>query len=144
VARKRDYKKEYVRRQELARLKGYKSYYDYRLHRHGKRPPGTDVPKSVRGVAGGKRGTGALLDLIESGRVEAVYVNAASFRPDPKFDIQVTLDDGSTQEFRLRGEQQVTKFVEAAADISPGLLPQMVGSPKAKKALQAFADEVEA
>lgn len=121
------------RRNARARALGYKSYYDYRAHDNGRRPP--DAPR-LRGEAlarsRGHRGEADLDRLIRSGRVELVNtISTVDARGKFGIDVLVTLADGRTIEFRIP-ERRAPAIGQLIDDMG-GDAPQLVGSPRTLK-----------
>jgi hypothetical protein len=97
----------YERRNERARAKGYKSYYDYRAHNQGKLPP--SAPRASGAALRRLRGHASRADLI-SGLREDTLIVAAGYERDAagrfkQLDLQLVDERGRTSEFTLRGRQ---------------------------------------
>lgn len=61
------------RRNREAREKGYRNYYDYRVHDYGKRPPGEPVPPADRATRAGGRGEAAFRSTLKRpGRIALI------------------------------------------------------------------------
>lgn len=109
MARRRDYRAEYRRRQALARKLGYGSYYQRRVRQGA--PPSSAAPSGERlRRARGHTGPADLERLLRGGRVSVLNQEPIGARdPDSgQYDeIRVTamLSDGTQQTFRLRGRQ---------------------------------------
>ena len=133
--RRRNYSAEYRRRNELAKGRGYKDYYDYRAHAYGKRRP--SEPKLTGAALRKLRGhaTGTDLDrLVKSGRVEFLHVFHKQKDP-PEFEAVAVLDNDDERTFYLRGASLRRVQITIAA-LGPDA-PTVVGS---KKAVQAFTE----
>lgn len=115
MARKRDYKKEYVRRDEIARAKGYKGYYDYRLHRYGALPPTAPRPTGRRReelARGTREKVSNLYNRLASGEVSMINKITTKKGTAPEKELLVTLDDGTQIEYKLRGKRQIAEFYD--------------------------------
>ncbi len=109
MARRRDYKAEYARRQSLARRLGYGNYYARRVRAGA--PPSAAAPRGERlRLQRGHAGPSDLERLLRRGQVAILNQEPVGER-DPKTgrygEIRVTamLADGSQRSFRLRGAQ---------------------------------------
>jgi len=94
------------RRNELARAKGYRNYYDYRMHRYGVRPPEEEIP---RGEAGyrlrGQHGPAALrLLLLRPERIALVVEIPEANKKGQWTHMRfvITFTDGNIREYRVR------------------------------------------
>ncbi len=122
----------YERRNELARAKGFRNYYEQRT----RKTPG--APKPSREELRRRRGHAGPQDLerlIRSGRVELVNVVQTGYDP-PTFDVLCIMQDGTQRSFTLKGEAATKRF-RAAVDAAGPDAPQLVGSPKGRGALAA-------
>lgn len=134
------------KRNAAARAKGYRNYYDYRAHDFGKMPPGT--PRASGEKLRRLRGHASTSDLnraIASGRVELVNVVQTGSDP-PTFDVLVVMSDGSQRRYTLKGEQAVARFTRQLEAEGPDGEParlRVIGTPNAKKRLDALAEEQE-
>jgi hypothetical protein len=62
------------RRNAAARAKGYRNYYDYRMHRYGARPASEPIPGGLGPMLRGQRGPAALLRVLRSPNRVALIV----------------------------------------------------------------------
>lgn len=93
-----------------ARALGYRSYYDYRLHDNGRRPPDAPVPPAgtaERARLRGHRGTADLLRTLRPGDVLVVPDGLAAIAKDSKgryarVDVMVLREDGRADTFTIR------------------------------------------
>lgn len=80
----RDHKAAYARRDARAKAAGYKSYYDYRLHRYGSLPAAAPVPTgAARRKLAGKAGRAAFLASLGEGDLIIMPHGLSSVEFDP-------------------------------------------------------------
>lgn len=96
------------RRNEAARAKGYKNYYDYRAHGYGAEPPAAPraTGERLRRLRGHASRAG-LEQLVRSGRVELAIVEPGAKGADGLYSearVVLTLDDMDERVFWLRGK----------------------------------------
>lgn len=137
------------RRNEAARAKGYKNYYDYRAHGYGRDAP--DAPRATGERLRRLRGHAAGSDLLaaaRSGRIELAIVEPGSKGGDGRYRsarIVATMDDGSERTFWLRGKQfdQGAALGQAIRDGGAVLLDSygLLGPATAAEGPTAHADE---
>lgn len=108
MARQRDYKAEYARRQERARARGFANYYAERIRGGATAAPDAPAPRGpelrkARGHAGAKD----LLREFEPGSSIAVSTNLRNISTDDRgnfesIPVTVTTSDGEEIEYILR------------------------------------------
>lgn len=69
MARKRKEPSAWEKRNAAAKAKGYRNYYDYRVHDYGKRPPDEVVQRAKRAKQSGSRGPAAFKRALKSGNI---------------------------------------------------------------------------
>lgn len=128
-------------RNARARAAGYRSYYDYRTHEYGRRPPSEPPARGARlAELRGHRSAADLAAAIRTGRVEMVLTNTS--RRDARgriteIEVQATMADGSRRTYTLKGnalkQRQLSELQEALASGPETMLT--VGSPGGRKVL---------
>ncbi len=100
----------WARRNELAQERGYQSYYDYRTHGYGARPPGE--PRATGGALRMLRGHASYSDflaVVKSGRAEVVsQIPGERDRKTGRYKtviVDVKLTNGETRKYTLKGDQ---------------------------------------
>lgn len=113
------------RRNELARAKGFRNYYEYRTRTApGEAKPSADVLRRRRGHAGR-----ADLDrTLKAGNVELISVVQTRWDP-PTFELLLTMKDGSQRTFFVKGEAEVRRFRDRLDGLGADR-PEIVGSPR--------------
>lgn len=110
----------YARRNARARELGYKSYYDYRAHDHGRRPPGE--PRATGETLARLRGHRSAADLAAAIKPDSLVVAVPGPRgPDGRYlYVTVTLvdADGREREYVLRGKQASRVSLERIASVA--------------------------
>lgn len=114
----RDWKAAYRRRDERAKALGYKSYYDYRAHEHGKLPP--SAPRATGAKLRRLRGHASGADLARQARAGALVVATLGGKDGHgryhRVDVSLIGADGREEEFTLQGAQlrkdYLTQLVE--------------------------------
>lgn len=98
----------YARRNARARELGYRNYYDYRTHNHGKLAPSAPRPTGeARQRLRGHRGQADLRSFVKPNSLVTIGDHSPR-RPDGSYqwvDITVTRSNGDERTFRLRGKQ---------------------------------------
>ena len=111
----------YERRNAAARAKGYTSYYDYRAHGNGKRPPG--APRLTGGELRKARGHASAYDLrkdVRAGQLVTITPDPTSRNKDGTYGkIIVTLVG------QFEGDSDKTYTLQGAA-LKPGALEKLV------------------
>lgn len=113
----------YQRRNERARSLGYRNYYDYRIHNHGRTPPDAAAPTGAdRARLRGHRGTEDLLRTLKPGAVIVVPEGLQSIPKDAKgryskIEVLVLREDGRSERFTIRraSYDRVVKILERMA-----------------------------
>jgi len=114
----------YQRRNARARALGYRSYYDYRVHQHGRIPPDQAAPargSAERARLRGHRSTADLVRTIRPGDVVVVPEGLQSIpkRGDRYTKIEVLLlkESGRAERFTMRRAtyERVTRVLEQMA-----------------------------
>lgn len=105
----------YQRRNARARALGYSSYYDYRIHNHG-RIPASEPPVPRGELRSRLRGHRSAEDLISRVRNGSTVV-PIDYERDPETGqfrwVEILVDDErGTARFRLRGRQLSKRSVE--------------------------------
>lgn len=117
------------RRNAAARNLGYKSYYDYRVHDYGRRPPSAAVLASTRPALRGHRSAADLGRSIDQGAL--VTYNGSERDPTTgRFlwvELAVVDAHGNERVYRLSGKQlerkNLQKLVNAMVDAGAILAP---------------------
>src|SRR6266542_1984867 len=103
------------RRNARAQARGYASYYDYRAHEYGRRPPSAPRARGARlAHLRGHRSGADLSRALRSGRVE--LVNVIQLGPD-EYEVLTTWGDGSQRTYRVKGKQ-LDQVQAAITDVS--------------------------
>jgi len=113
----------YQRRNERARSLGYRNYYDYRIHNHGRLPPSAAAPTGAdRARLRGHRATEDLLRTLRPGDVIVVPEGLQSIPKDArgrysKIEVLVLREDGRSERFTIRRAtyDRVTRILERMA-----------------------------
>lgn len=100
----------YQRRNERARALGYRNYYDYRIHDHGRLAPNVAPPaagSAERTRLRGHRGTADLVRTLKPGDVIVVPDGLPDVTKDAKgryakIEVLVLRDDGLSDRFTIR------------------------------------------
>lgn len=116
----------YQRRNERARQLGYRNYYDYRIHDHGRRPP--DEPPPAAGSAErtrlrGHRGPEDLVRSLKPGDVLIVPEGLAAIEKDrrgryKRITVLVLRENGHADRYTIRRADydRVAGLLERMAD----------------------------
>ncbi len=109
----------WARRNELARLRGYRSYYDYRAHNYGRLP--ADAPRVTGEQLSrlrGHRGRGELLRAARDGDVISVTGSSERDKRGRFTWIEVTRIDaaGRARTYRLTGADMKETRILALLD----------------------------
>lgn len=133
VARRRDWKAEYRRRQERARQRGFRSYYDERIRGGAEATPSTPAPTpEERRQRGGHAGYAAFIDYIHDGDtvMMADHISRIQRSPSGRYEVIEMLvipDDPRrpTKRFWIRGLTRggVRRMVEAEIEAGAVLTP---------------------
>jgi hypothetical protein len=115
----------YQRRNARAQALGYRNYYDYRIHSHGRRPPSEAPPppgSAERSRLRGHRGSADLVRSLKPGDVIVVPDGLPDVTRDAKgryqkIEVMVLRDDGSTDRFTIRRRtyEQMAALLEKMA-----------------------------
>lgn len=98
----------YDRRNARARAKGYRNYYDYRIHGSGTIPPSVEVTPEMRDVNRGHRSLQDFATALGSGRVHSLTPIGGSRDEAGRYTsirFTVTFNNGRTRTYRLSGRQ---------------------------------------
>ncbi len=110
----------YAKRNERARALGYRSYYDYRIHAHGKIPP--DQPAPTGNTRARLRGHRSLSDLKQDLK-PGTLVTVQSTDRDPRTgrlkraDVLTVDEKGRQRTYRLTGAQLTVARINSLADV---------------------------
>ena len=125
---RRDYRAEYARRNARARAAGFASYYDYRV-----RAGSLEAPRPKGETLRRRRGHAAGKDLVKAAREGDLLVAQLNRDSKGRFrSIDVTLihEDGSEQEFTLKGRQLDPAYLRGVEDeIAESGVAQSYGYP---------------
>ena len=107
----------YNRRNARARALGYRSYYDYRLHDSGARPPSDPITAAMRAANRGHRSFADLTRALRGVEPGGAQVAPLGLNRDAKgrwteIDVLVLYPDGSERRYVLRGKQASTANLE--------------------------------
>lgn len=108
----------YERRNELARQKGYRSYYDYRIHNHGAIAP--DQPAPTGNARARLRGHRSLADLKAALKPGTLVIVQSTDR-DPKTgrlrraEVLLVDEKGRQRTFRLNGRELTRAKIDELA-----------------------------
>lgn len=105
------------RREQRAQAKGYRSYWDYRLHNYGKLAPDRPTPTGeLRQQLAGRRSYNALIQELEANRVEQILQTPGPRDPNTgqysEIMVDVQLSSGKTRSYRLYGDDLKGKQIQ--------------------------------
>lgn len=113
----------YERRNAAARAKGYESYYDYRAHGNGSRPPAaTRLKGEALRVARGHAGRADLAREMRPGTLITATPDPTSRKKDGTYSrvyITAIFEDGTEREYTLKpGKMKPGEYDKLISDLT--------------------------